>query len=180
MKYLDDIWALIQLKDIAYKKLANDSDALRRLIKYFIVVSYILVTILGLVVSVIVSIFFLATGKSILVVLLTALLVILILPWFGLLINIFFAWLNHIVAVLLGGKARSFWDFYKVYQYPRPAVMVVSIIPIVNMIAQVYAIWDFAVLYKCLLNIHKLEKKTAIWFIAIKAGLSLISRYPPT
>ena len=46
MKYLDDVWNLIQLKDDSYTKLGNDKEAFKRVIKYFLVISYIMVGIL--------------------------------------------------------------------------------------------------------------------------------------
>jgi hypothetical protein len=173
MKYLDDVLGLIKLNDVSYTKLGNDKDAFRRVIKYFIIVSYIMSGILAVIAAFLGSLIALSAGKSVLVFLLMAFLGLLVLPWVGLAISLFYIWLHHILALALGGKAKKFSDFYKVYQYPRPLVMAISFIPIVNLLAQFYAIWDFAVLYKVLRNIHKLTKTKAIWFIVIKAVLSL-------
>jgi len=172
MEYLNDIWALITLKDDAYKKVANDREALARYIKYYLLVSYIVLGIIMLAIGVFAGGIALAMGKNILIGILIGVLVYLILPLFGLVMDIFGGWLNHFVAKLLGGKARSFWDFYKVYHYPRAAIKVIAIIPIANIASQFYyVVWDFVVLYKSLVNIHKLSTKRAGWFVGIKAGL---------
>ncbi len=173
MQYLNDVAGLIGLKDEAYKKVANDQGALRRLILSFLAMSYISTTLVVLVVAFFGLFIAVAAKFSLALFFVYALLAILFLPLVGLAMDIFFGWLNHIVAVLLGGKAR-FWDFYKVYHYPKPFVIILALIPFVNMVVQLYAIWDFVILYKSLINVHKLSSSTAGWFIAVKAVLTAI------
>lgn len=169
-QYLKDMWSIITLDENAYKKIGNDKDALKRYIGYFIAVNYIAVLILALV----------ATGFIILlgivkeempweIIALIGVGVILFLPWINLLFDIFGAFLNHVLALIFKGKAKSFWDFYKVYRYPRPVMRAISIIPFVSIAAQFYyIIWDFCVLYKTLRIIHMMEKGNAAWVLGIK------------
>ncbi|MFH1439374.1 MAG: hypothetical protein ABIG89_02335 [Candidatus Woesearchaeota archaeon] len=177
MQYLNDVWELIQLKDAAFKKTANDKYALKKYIKYYVLVMYVLMFLLMSIIGIFVAIFSLAAGvgNSVLLILLFMFLGLLILPWILLLLDMFSGLVNHFIAVLLGGKANSFWDFYKAYHYPRPLRNAIALVPILNLIAQIYTIWDFAMLYKSLVIVHKLPKRTAGWFVGIKAGIVLVS-----
>lgn len=174
MQYFQEVWDLVCLKDEAYRKIGNDKSALRRLVTYFIIVSYITITLVMLILGFFVGIIAVSAGKlSLLTILLVVLLAILFLPWLGIIFDIFFGWLNHIFAVLIGGKAR-FWDFYKVYHYPKPLMMIIGIVPLLNMLLYAYFVWDFIFLYKSLINIHKLTPKQAGWFVGIKAGIIIL------
>jgi hypothetical protein len=169
MGYFNDVFEIIGLKDNAYKNVANDAGAAKRLVLYMLVSSYVMFTLVMMVLLFFIGIILVATGTSLGSVLGYSLLIILFLPPVSVCINIFFAWLNHLVALLCGGKAKSFWDFFKVYQYPKPLVILLAFIPLVNMVVSLYGIWDFLILYKSLINVHKLEQRTAMWFVIIKA-----------
>ena len=174
--YLDDIWAIISLKDDTYKKIGNDKDALRRYFVYYLVIGYIITLIVGLTLGVF---FVIAAGSmgfmSVSLAILLTFAGIIVLPWIGLLFDIVGGLLNHILALIFGGKAKNFWDFYKVYHYARPAIRVIAMIPFVNLAAQFYyMIWDFSVLYKSLRTIHMMDKNKAGWVIGIKIFLYIV------
>ncbi|MBI5002125.1 hypothetical protein HZC31_01960 [Candidatus Woesearchaeota archaeon] len=175
MGYLNDVIDIIALKEETYKKLGNDEKAFQRYSIAYLLSSYIMVFLLYGMIGVIIALLIPEARTALATYWYIVVAFFLLFPLIGYGVNLVTLAIKYGIGLCFGGKAKSFKDFAAVTDYITPLVMPFLFIPFLSsIIALLYCVWKYVILFKSYKIIHKLDARKAGWAVAVNVGLLMV------
>lgn len=165
MGYINTVLDQFCLKQEAYKRIGNDQHSFFKFIIAFFFSTYvtqiILSSILASVLVIINPSLFLALTKHILI----GFIIFITLPFLLLIILFLEDLIPYLIGVAVGGKAKTYFDFFTTLEYHYPLILPILII-FKTVLSPIYIILYFFNLNQTYRTIHKLNRS--------QAGLAII------
>jgi len=173
MGYINNVLSQLLLKEDAYKRIGNDKHSFSKFLLAFFISTYLTEIILG---SIVASIFviiqpelFLTLTRHIFI----EFIIFITLPFLLLTFIFLCDLIPYLIGVAVGGKARTYFDFFTVLEYHNPLVMPLIML-FKTVLYPIYIIWYFFILYKTYRTIHKLNRSNAGLAIIINLLVLLV------
>ncbi len=175
MGYINDVIDIIALKEETYKKLGNDPNAFQRYTIAYLLIQYIILFLICGLVGIIFAALIPEIRTAIVKYWYIIIAAFLIVPILGYGLNLVALGIKYGIGLCFGGKPKSFKDFVAVADYISPVIMPFLFIPVLSsIVAILYTVWKYVILYKTYQIIHKLDAKRAGWAVGINVSILAI------